>query len=102
MAVHHCIVLSTWVLLILVVIQSTVAEPHNVTTSRDCYYLPSDLEWPSTSEWAELNKAVNGRLIVGRPMAEVCRGSGVRSEACVNLQKTWTFGDPQYVQLEPQ
>ena len=95
MAIKHCAVLAIWVLSFVSITQSAVVRSRNATRSRDCYSLPSDPEWPSTSEWAQLNKAVNGRLIAGRPVAEVCRGSGSKSKACVKLQETWIFVDPQ-------
>ncbi|KAF2843057.1 FAD-binding domain-containing protein [Patellaria atrata CBS 101060] len=94
MIVSHRAILAVWGLFWVSVGHSAVLKPYNVT--KDCYYLPQDQEWPSVSEWAQLNKSVDGRLIAGRPMAEVCRRSTFQSESCADLKKEWILANPHF------
>lgn len=63
------------------------------TTS--CRYLPGDLGWPSEDEWSSLNSTVDGRLMVGKPIAQsTCYGAGTNSRECAAMQSTWSDLDP--------
>lgn len=75
--------------------QAQSAEPKN------CRIVPSDLQWPSTQEWAELNKTVDGRLIATVPIGAPCFKktydvttqqydlSTYDEAACANVKTNW-------------
>ncbi|KAF5875947.1 putative fad fmn-containing isoamyl alcohol oxidase protein [Botrytis fragariae] len=68
---------------------------HNTTS---CRYLPGDLGWPSEDEWSSLNRTVDGRLIVGTPVAQSsCYGAATNSLECAVMQSTWPDLDPVLV-----
>ncbi|KAH1485998.1 hypothetical protein KXV92_006813 [Aspergillus fumigatus] len=61
-------------------------------SQRSCRALPGDAAWPSASDWATLNKTINGHLITTIPEASVCHDIPFRdynAEACALLQSTW-------------
>lgn len=55
-----------------------------------CHYLPGDHDWPSRDKWNQLNESVGGRLILGKPLAQICHGSTYDPIACSELQREWT------------
>ena len=47
-----------------------------------CRYLPGDAWWPSNQEWSSLNDTIGGRLIAGKPLAQVCYAPNLDALAC--------------------
>ncbi|KAI0202674.1 FAD binding domain-containing protein [Astrocystis sublimbata] len=72
---------------------------HIPRSAAHCLHLPGDAGWPSDRQWKTLNASVGGRLIAGKPAAEVCYGAGADNTACAALRASWTddetyFNDP--------
>ncbi|KAK5630918.1 hypothetical protein RRF57_006633 [Xylaria bambusicola] len=63
--------------------------------SAVCKNIPGDLGWPSSSDWASLNKTVNGRLIATTQLATLCHGRDYDEEQCQSLKEAWPFADIQ-------
>lgn len=74
---------------------AAVAAAANSTGSQ-CYVLPSDSDWPSTSTWDSLNTTVNGRLIATVPIGSPCHEPNYDAAACAALQDDWTVASTQY------
>lgn len=64
-------------------------------SSSQCHVLPSDADWPSTTEWASLNTTVNGRLIATVPIGSPCHDPNYDAVACAALQNNWTVASTQ-------
>ncbi|KAK4183455.1 hypothetical protein QBC35DRAFT_342542, partial [Podospora australis] len=66
-----------------------------------CFAIPGDEQWPSPSEWAELNKTVGGRLIAARPLAAVCHTGdpfNVYDESkCAEVKAGWDRPETHFV-----
>ncbi|KAK6599174.1 FAD binding domain protein [Botrytis cinerea] len=65
----------------------------------NCHYLPTDLQWPGLADWKQLNQSVNGKLILGKPLAQICHNSDNDLAECAEIKNTWTepltyFTDP--------
>ncbi|KAF7923930.1 hypothetical protein BELL_0367g00070 [Botrytis elliptica] len=65
----------------------------------NCHYLPADLQWPSLANWQQLNQSINGRLILGKPLAQSCHNSDYDLAECTEIEDIWTapltyFTDP--------
>lgn len=43
-----------------------------------CKVYPGDSTWPSSSEWAQLNRTLGGALLKGVPAANICYSNGTR------------------------
>lgn len=57
-----------------------------------CRNIPGDAGWPAESEWAQLNKTVDGRLIATIPLASACHTLPYHDfdeTACAALQAEW-------------
>ncbi|APA08512.1 hypothetical protein SS1G_02212 [Sclerotinia sclerotiorum 1980 UF-70] len=68
-------------------------------SGSSCNYLPTDTQWPSLADWQNLNQSVGGRLILGKPLAQVCHDPHYNSAECTDIEDTWTapltyFTDP--------
>lgn len=81
------------------------AGSHTTFSSGSCKTLPGDRGWPKESEWAALNRKVNGNLIKYRPPGSVCaKVSGVYSaETCAAVKavynsRNFTQNDPGAVE----
>ncbi|PSN64856.1 FAD-binding domain-containing protein [Corynespora cassiicola Philippines] len=59
--------------------------------SATCRYLPTDVEWPSTTQWNELNSTVGGRLVATVPLASVCHDPNFDSARCSSVRSDWTL-----------
>lgn len=58
-----------------------------------CKVYPGDSKWPSSGEWAQLNRTLGGALLKGVPAASICYSNGTRGydeAACSNLAANWT------------
>ncbi|KAK7917502.1 FAD binding domain-containing protein [Apiospora marii] len=69
-----------------------------------CRTTPSDAAWPQTSDWAQLNATVGGKLIQSVPLAAPChktlngQPSGLYDEArCAALRDVWFFPETHLV-----
>lgn len=58
---------------------------------NDCYCLPGDSCWPSTSKWDALNSTVGGRLVATVPLGSPCHDPNYDADACAALQNSWTL-----------
>lgn len=63
--------------------------------STNCKYLPSDANWPSLDEWAELNNTVSGRLVATVPLGAPCHDPTYDEELCASLQEQWLYSNIQ-------
>ncbi|KAJ0417855.1 hypothetical protein BJY00DRAFT_315457 [Aspergillus carlsbadensis] len=80
---------------LLSLLTTVTAAPH---TPR-CRYLPGDPQWPSPAQWQVLNRTIGGRLIRGKPLANVCHAVDYDADACASLRDHWAdsqlyFRDP--------
>ena len=74
-----------------------LARAANLTT---CRYVPGDAGYPSTTQWAQLNQTVNGRLIATVPLASRCHSypfSDLDTAVCDTLKTTWDQAQTLYV-----
>jgi hypothetical protein len=69
----------------------------DIAKSSRCRYLATDNEWPSASDWRNLNSSLNGQLIATVPLASVCHDPTYDDEKCVVLQQTWGLSQTQWV-----
>lgn len=63
-----------------------------------CRNIPGDTNWPTDSEWTQLNGTVGGRLIATVPLASVCHASpfdNFDETACTNLKADWDYAETQ-------
>ncbi|GAP85609.1 putative FAD FMN-containing isoamyl alcohol oxidase [Rosellinia necatrix] len=84
---------SSWLLLFWVSIAANRVTSSPSSSNR-CRSIPSDENWPSTSQWHALNNTVGGRLIATVPIAAPChnffRGAPTyNKERCATLRNTW-------------
>lgn len=93
MNLESCIALAVWAVSFVSTFEAAAIGSYNAT--QVCHYLPSDPEWPTDQEWAQLNASVNGRLITASPLAEVCYGFDSDSAACARIRDSWTLTQPQ-------
>ncbi|KAB8204083.1 hypothetical protein BDV34DRAFT_198156 [Aspergillus parasiticus] len=56
----------------------------------NCYCLPGDSCWPSTSSWESLNSTVGGRLVATVPIGSPCHDPTYDAAACAALKSNWT------------
>ncbi|KAI0421159.1 hypothetical protein F5X98DRAFT_330289 [Xylaria grammica] len=57
---------------------------------KRCRCIPGDSCWPSSADWASLNKTVHGRLISTVPVAQVCHFPDYNDAACGVLKTSWS------------
>lgn len=69
------------------------AEQGENKHSPECYYLPTDPQWPSDAQWNKLNHTAQGRLIRGVPLARPCYGLNINAARCAVLAKDWSTQD---------
>lgn len=69
------------------------AHPGKPTPPSQCYYLPTDTQWPSDAQWNTLNKTVGGRLIRGVSLAQPCYGPNSDPTRCELVTKEWSLQD---------
>ncbi|KAM7203903.1 hypothetical protein V8F33_001874 [Rhypophila sp. PSN 637] len=82
---------------------SVLAKPPGKT----CRSIPGDKSWPSITDWARLNKQVQGRLIATTPLGAVCHDEFVSATTgtiptydaskCNELRNTWFFPETHLV-----
>jgi hypothetical protein len=65
--------------------------------SNQCKTFPGDAAWPSSSEWNDFNKTINGRLVATVPLGAPCHGASFDSVACESLKSQWQTEEIQYV-----
>lgn len=67
--------------------------PTKPSAGKKCKAVPGTAEWPSSTEWASLNKTVNGRLLKPDPPAASCHRNhpSYSSTACASLKLGWWF-----------
>nr|ANM86473.1 putative 6-hydroxy-D-nicotine oxidase [Cladonia uncialis subsp. uncialis]AUW31378.1 putative 6-hydroxy-D-nicotine oxidase [Cladonia uncialis subsp. uncialis] len=69
------------------------ARSNNTTTmttsSLECRYLPSDVEWPTHEDWSALNLTSGGRLIRGVPLAQACYRPSLDETQCATIRDEW-------------
>ncbi|TGO34211.1 hypothetical protein BHYA_0207g00090 [Botrytis hyacinthi] len=58
----------------------------------DFHYLPTDLQWPSLANWQQLKQTINGKLILGKPLAQSCHNSDYDS-AEFNIMALYWLND---------
>jgi hypothetical protein len=80
--------LASWLLLPLT---TATAE------TTQCYILPGDPQWPSSSTWDQLNATVQGRLIATVPIGAPCHDPHFDGEACQTIQNEWSRPELRYV-----
>ncbi|MCJ1395132.1 hypothetical protein MMC18_008013 [Xylographa bjoerkii] len=83
---------SYYVVLLGLASAATVVLTSPIYSNNSCRVLPGDPTWPSTTQWANLNKTVNGHLIASVPESSVCHNSpfnDYNAAACAVLQSTW-------------
>jgi hypothetical protein len=70
-----------------------VPFPEKSSAAKQCKAAPGTAEWPSSTDWASLNKTVNGRLLKPDPPAASCHKShpSYSSTACSSLKLGWWF-----------
>ncbi|CAI7649260.1 unnamed protein product [Penicillium glandicola] len=77
---------------------SAFAYASNSTNNgRPAYrFLPGDPDWPTESEWNQLNETIQGRLIKGVPLAHTCFGptTSQAEVVCNALRNEWDFVTP--------
>lgn len=61
--------------------------------SPNCKLSPADSAWPSTNEWAALNRSIDGVLVKTAPIASSCYpGNPFNSpENCTSVQDKWYY-----------
>ncbi|AEO58370.1 hypothetical protein MYCTH_2305637 [Thermothelomyces thermophilus ATCC 42464] len=72
----------------------------NHNHSPSCRVLPGDAAWPSSRDWAKLNKTLNGHLIATVPQASVCHKSPFGqydAQACEELKSSWDISTITHV-----
>lgn len=62
----------------------------NTSSTPQCRYLPSDPEYPSSEQWADLNSTVGGRLIATVPIGTPCHDPNYDEAACQAVRDGWT------------
>ncbi|OTA53870.1 FAD binding domain-containing protein [Hypoxylon sp. EC38] len=65
-----------------------------------CRCFPGEECWPSSQEWAEFNRTLNGKLIATIPIASVCHNDSFApydEEACERLRSVWDYPETHYV-----
>ncbi|KAI0534841.1 FAD binding domain-containing protein [Xylaria digitata] len=94
MLVPSCGLIAAITVLSMTVSAKAVSFPpslqHRADATPSCRYLPDDAGWPSWSQWQQLNQSVGGRLITGRPLAEICYGINADGDGCATLRDGWT------------
>lgn len=59
--------------------------------SVTCKATPSDASWPTTSQWASLNRTLSGRLLHPLPPASACHPAYPGSnESCAEIAAAWS------------
>jgi hypothetical protein len=71
---------------LMVLLPRVLAAPH----APGCHYFPGDRQWPSLKQWQQFNLSIEGNLIAGRPLADVCHGITYDKGECVALKMNWT------------
>ncbi|KAF2431185.1 FAD-binding domain-containing protein [Tothia fuscella] len=73
---------------------STSVQALNFKNSSSCKVLPSTPQWPSETAWAELNRAVAGRLSQPLPLASVCHSTmaNYNPSACEEITDKFKTG----------
>ncbi|KAK8218771.1 hypothetical protein IWZ01DRAFT_463799 [Phyllosticta capitalensis] len=61
----------------------------SLTSGPSCRCMPGDACWPSTQDWNQLNKTVEGRLMLNVPLAHVCHDPFYNQEECEYLKEQW-------------
>ncbi|KAL4903830.1 hypothetical protein BDW74DRAFT_179422 [Aspergillus multicolor] len=67
-----------------------LALPSSAASHGRCRYLPGDTNWPTESEWSELNATVDGHLIKTIPLGSPCHDPNYHAAECDYLQVRWT------------
>jgi hypothetical protein len=67
--------------------------PANSSATKQCKAVPGTAEWPSSTDWTNLNKTVNGRLLQPAPPAAACHKDhpSYSLTACASLKLGWWF-----------
>jgi len=73
----------------LLLASSLIVAGASLVSARVCKVIPGDAAWPSDASWAELNKAVDGRLIKTVPLGQPCYQFGFDSPQCATVQANW-------------
>lgn len=61
----------------------------------NCRVLPGDGDWPSTNDWDQLNRTVDGRLVATIPVGTPCHDPNYDAGACSQLQAAWQLPQTQ-------
>ncbi|TGO53084.1 hypothetical protein BCON_0130g00290 [Botryotinia convoluta] len=56
----------------------------------NCHYLPTDIQWPGLADWQQLNQSINGKLILGKPLAQSCHNFDYNLAECTEMEDIWT------------
>ncbi|KAJ5632856.1 hypothetical protein N7490_009195 [Penicillium lividum] len=78
---------------LMVLLPRVLAAPH----APGCHYFPGDRQWPSLQKWQQFNLSIEGNLIAGRPLADVCHGTTYDKGECVALKVNWTNPSSYFV-----
>ncbi|KAK4208838.1 hypothetical protein QBC37DRAFT_64496 [Rhypophila decipiens] len=103
--VHHVVRVISCLLPVLHLAQAqnkTCPSSPSRPTASTCRNIPGDPDWPSPSDWSQLNETVQGRLIATVPQASVCHHGpydAYDEEACRALKAGWDFA--QTFELKP-
>jgi hypothetical protein len=76
---------SRFIILLLVCIGETTLVTRDI-----CKSFPGTDSWPSSEQWHQLNRTLEGRLIEPSLPAEVCHEPNFNEEQCQLVQKAWT------------
>ena len=61
----------------------------------NCRVLPGDGNWPSTNDWDQLNRTVDGRLVATIPIGAPCHDPNYDEAACSQIQAAWQLPQTQ-------
>ncbi|KAI0198968.1 hypothetical protein F4808DRAFT_472104 [Astrocystis sublimbata] len=72
------------------------AVPFGNHSSPTCRLLPTDAAWPTEHEWSVFNRSVDGQLIVGKPLAEMCHGESFLESVCTTTRESYNLTMPYF------
>lgn len=66
---------------------------HTFQGPGNCKVFPGDVNWPTSQDWAALDRITGNALLKPTPQAHICYGNGTsnasQSAPCLDLTKRW-------------
>ncbi|RAL17380.1 FAD-dependent oxidoreductase [Aspergillus homomorphus CBS 101889] len=75
---------------------SAIGSSGSSSSNSSCRCFPGDACWPSSSEWSQFNKTIDGRLIQTIPLGKPCHAPNYDASVCAVLKEEWTEPELHY------